>query len=126
MISVIIPTLNRSGLLDRTLLSLTQQTLPTQDYEILVIDNGSSDNTVNVVEQYQAKFDHLQYVLEKKPGLHAGRHRGLKESNGDILVFADDDIEALPTWLEGIQESFQDQNTGLVGGKNIPNYESNP
>jgi glycosyltransferase involved in cell wall biosynthesis len=126
MISVVIPTLNRSRLLGATLLSLTKQTFPTKDFEVLVIDNGSTDDTGNLVAQFQSHFPHLKYCIEKKAGLHEGRHRGLAESSGDILVFADDDIEALTTWLEGIHESFQNEKTGLVGGKNIPNYESEP
>jgi len=126
MISVIIPTLNRSDLLFTTLRSITKQSLPIDDFEILVIDNGSKDDTQKVVSNFQSSFRQLKYVQETNPGLHSGRHRGLAESKGDILVFADDDIEALPTWLEGIQESFENNDTGLVGGKNIPNYESQP
>jgi glycosyltransferase involved in cell wall biosynthesis len=58
--------------------------------------------------------------------LHIGRHRGLKESKSDILVYADDDIEAFPSWLEGIWESFQDADVVLVGGKNLPVWETEP
>jgi len=51
--------------------------------------------------------------------LHVGRHLGLKKAQGDILVFADDDIEAFPTWLEGIAEAFEDPQIALVGVKNL-------
>src|SRR5688572_28322760 len=101
MISVIIPTLNRSGLLQSTLSSLTKQTLPSNHFEILVIDNGSTDKTQDVVSGFRSSFRHVSYILESNPGLHVGRHRGLRESHGEILAFADDDIEALPTWLKG-------------------------
>ena len=51
---------------------------------------------------------------------------GLKFANSDILVYADDDIEAFPTWLEGIAEAFEDKDVVLVGGKNLPKFESEP
>lgn len=126
MISVVIPTLNRSDLLRLTLQSLTKQTLPASEFEVLVIDNGSTDDTKAVVSHFRYELPCVKYFQELRPGLHSGRHRGLAEAGGNILVFADDDIQALPTWLEGIQESFQNDDVGLVGGKNIPNYESVP
>lgn len=58
--------------------------------------------------------------------MHVGRHLGLKMAESDILVYADDDIEAFPTWLEAIAESFQDSGVVLVGGKNLPKWESDP
>lgn len=125
-ISVIIPTRNRCALLKKCLESLTNQSYSTDSFEVLVIDNGSTDDTRSVVHEFSLQIQHLRYSHVEKPGLHEGRHAGLKLSEGEILVFADDDIQALPTWLEGIQESFQNKEVGLVGGKNIPNYESDP
>jgi glucosyl-dolichyl phosphate glucuronosyltransferase len=126
MISVIIPTFNRASLLKLTLNSIVNQTLQQDEFEVLVIDNASTDSTKEVTLSFEKSFKHLRYIYEAAPGLHAGRHRGMKESRGEILVFADDDIDALPVWLEGIKESFQDASVGMVGGKNIPNYESEP
>lgn len=123
MISVIIPTLNRSKLLDKTLRSLTEQLINPNEFEVLVIDNGSTDDTPAVVSGFCQTLN-IRHILEPSPGLHEGRHRGLRESRGEILAYADDDIQALPTWLEGIAESFSDPKVGLVGGKNIPDYES--
>lgn len=125
MISVIIPTLNRAALLEKTLVSLTQQTIRETDFEVLVIDNGSTDSTADVVTKFSSHLN-IKCFLEKNPGLHEGRHRGVRESSGEILVYADDDIKALPSWIEGIAESFKEPKVGLVGGKNIPDYESPP
>lgn len=124
-ISVIIPTRNRSLLLQKTLESLTMQTFSMEKFEVIVIDNGSIDDTKAIVESFDGQLK-LQYHYDDRPGLHVGRHDGMKLSQSNLLAFADDDIEAFPTWLEGIYESFQDSNTVLVGGKNLPKYESQP
>lgn len=125
-LSVIIPTRNRAETLEKSLESITKQTFPHNYFEVIVVDNGSTDNTKEVINSFQPKIKNLRYFYEKTPGLHVGRHKGLKEAIADILVYADDDIEALPTWLEGIWEAFQDPVTVLVGGKNLPNFESEP
>jgi len=124
-LSVIIPTRNRVKLLKKTISSLLDQTMNKENYEILVIDNGSSDNTKNMVESFMDKIN-IKYFYDDNPGLHTGRHKGLEESKSDVLVYCDDDIEALPTWLEGIKESFEDKKVVLVGGKNLPEYEITP
>jgi glycosyltransferase involved in cell wall biosynthesis len=126
MISVIIPTFNRATLLEITLRSIAQQTLPFSAYEIIVIDNASTDNTKAITLSLANEIPNIRYIYEPAPGLHSGRHRGMKEAKGDILVYADDDIEPLPEWLASIQECFRDPQVAIVGGKNIPNYESPP
>jgi glycosyltransferase involved in cell wall biosynthesis len=125
-LSVIIPTRNRAGLLEKTLNSVISQTFPRSDFEVIIVDNGSTDNTKIVAENYKGQIKNIFYFYEESPGLHIGRHKGLKESKSDILVYADDDIEAFPAWLEGIWESFQDENVVLVGGKNLPLWETEP
>jgi glycosyltransferase involved in cell wall biosynthesis len=60
------------------------------------------------------------------PGLHVGRHRGLKEAMGDVLVYADDDIQATPTWLAAIAENFTDLDIAMVGGNNYPDFKVGP
>ncbi|WP_292490768.1 glycosyltransferase family 2 protein [Methanoculleus sp. 10] len=125
-LSVIIPTRNRSSLLEKAIQSLIAQTYSSDDFEVIIIDNGSTDGTKDIVESYKAKIPHLIYAYETSPGLHVGRHAGLRIARGDILVYADDDIEAFPTWLEGIAESFEDPSVALVGGNNLPRYETSP
>lgn len=125
-LSVIVPTRNRSGILKKMLDSMLDQTIGQEFFEVLVVDNASTDDTKQVVESYRDRILNLQCLYEQEPGLHRGRHRGLNAATAGILVYADDDIEAFPTWLEGIQESFADENVALVGGKNLPNYESKP
>ena len=126
-ISVIIPTKNRACELNITLDSIMKQNMAQVDFEVLVVDNGSTDNTVDIVNHYYGKIKNLRYFYEPMPGLHVGRHCGLKNAKTDILVFADDDIRAFPTWLTAIKETFeQNPDVVLVGGKNLPDYEVDP
>jgi len=125
-LSVIVPTFNRAKLLNNTLKSISNQIFDKEDFEVIVVDNGSTDNTKEVTAQFQNKINYLYYYYDATPGLHIGRHIGLKRAKSEILVYTDDDIEAFPTWLEAIWESFQDNEVVLVGGKNLPKYEVKP
>jgi glucosyl-dolichyl phosphate glucuronosyltransferase len=126
--SIIIPTINRSASVKITIDSLLGLNYSWQDYEILIVDNGSTDNTRAVAEAAIKSTPECQikYYFEPVPGLLSGRHRGALESRGDILVYVDDDIEADPYWLEAVAEAFEDPAVHLVGGKNLPKYECNP
>lgn len=126
LISVIIPTRNRATLLATALDSLTRQDLRLSAFEVLIIDNGSNDQTFSVAQTYVEKFPNFRYFQEQEPGLHAGRHKGMLEAYGNILVFADDDIEALPSWLETIHEVFADRTVAMLGGNNLPLFTISP
>ncbi|MCS7232047.1 MAG: glycosyltransferase family A protein [Elusimicrobiota bacterium] len=125
-ISVIIPTRNRARLLKNVFESLIFQTIKPELFEVIVVDNGSTDNTVDICEEYRKKFKNFTYIREGRPGLHMGRHAGLKNAKAEILTFADDDIEAFPTWLEAILDSFGNKEVVLVGGKCLPKFECEP
>ena len=126
-LSVIIPTRNRSEYLEQALSSITSQTLSQELFEVIVIDNGSTDDTKEKTYRFKDRIKHLNYIFESREGLHFGRHAGLFAAKGDILVYADDDIIAFDTWLESIMETFdQDKMIGLVGGKNLPKFEAKP
>lgn len=125
-LSVVIPTRNHAELLDRTLASLASQQYPCELFEVLVIDNGSSDSTPAVCEGWAARFKSFRRVFEPEPGLHVGRNLGMTLAREAILVYADDDIQADPEWLQSIAKAFEDPAVGLVGGNNLPDYESAP
>jgi len=125
-LSVTIPTRNRARYLEKALQSISEQTLPQDLFEVIVVDNGSKDNTKKVVESFVGKIKNLIYIYDETPGLHVGRHRGLLAARTELLVYGDDDIVAMPTWLEGVLESFNDEQVVLVGGKNIPLFEIQP
>ncbi|QIL21423.1 glycosyltransferase family 2 protein [Thermomonas sp. HDW16] len=124
-LSVIIPTRNRAGVLDACLSSIAEQSLATSEFEVIVVDNGSTDETPHVVERHHASLQ-LRCVHAPEPGLHVGRHEGLREARGDVLAFADDDIVAEPAWLATVVERFRDPSVALVGGNNLPLFEHAP
>ena len=123
-ISVVIPTRNRDKYLDNTLNSLVNQTLDQECYEVIVIDNGSSDRTRAICRKYSKKIKNFKYRYDKRPGLHVGRNRGFLESRSDIILYADDDVIGSRTWLQGIIDGFVDDSVALVGGNVYPRFES--
>ncbi len=126
-ISVIIPTFNRAEFLAQTIESVLNQTIPQSEYEIIIVDNNSSDNTKFVIENLNRKHgNRIRYVFEPESGLVYGRHAGAREAMGEILVFADDDIIVSEGWLVAIKDSFSDPGVALVGGKITPSWEGAP
>lgn len=125
LLSVILPTRDRAPLLDDCLASLATQSLSAHLFEVLVIDNGSSDATKGVARRHANQLP-LRYLFEPEVGLHAARHAGLRAAQADILVFGDDDIVADPDWLLSIESAFRETDVALVGGNNRPLFENPP
>lgn len=127
MISIIVPTCNRAKSLSFAINSFCLQNYPVEQFEIIIVDNDSTDNTKEVVDKaITVNTHHIRYIYEPEPGLLSGRHRGALEAKGEILTFVDDDIEADINWLKAIKESFDDLTVQLVGGRNLPKYEVEP
>lgn len=99
-VSVLVPTYNRANVIGRSIDSVLAQTF--SDYEIIIVDDGSSDNTEDVVRQYVNKMpDRIKYVrLNKNNGAAAARNAGAKQATGYYLAFLDDDDEWHPDKLE--------------------------
>src|SRR5579864_2159978 len=97
-ISVVVPTYNRARSVMRTIVSLTEQTLPPM--EIVVIDNGSTDDTGDVVRDLARGVRRLRHIVEPRLGVSRARNRGAGEASGELVAFLDDDAVAAPEWLE--------------------------
>jgi glycosyltransferase involved in cell wall biosynthesis len=123
-LSAIIPTRNRDRYLINAVESLLAQTLENDAYEILVIDNASSDGTMQkVASLIESNINRIRYFYAEEPGLHVCRHLAARKAKGEIVTFTDDDIIAYDGWLEAIVGRFQDSNIALVGGKILPKWE---
>ena len=94
LVSVIIPTYNRASVLQRAIRSVLAQTF--RDFELIVVDDGSSDSTTDLLESFDGK---LKAVVQKNHGVSAARNLGIKRSTGALLAFLDSDDEWLPEKL---------------------------
>jgi len=128
-VSIIIPTFNRADQLNRTLFSLLELKTDRNLFEIIVVDNGSTDNTKEIVDSYIElnKNTTIKYFYDAIPGLLTGRHRGAQEAIGDILTFIDDDVHVSSKWLDTIIEVMTERTfISFLTGPNLPLYESYP
>jgi len=122
-VTVAIPTYNRADFLRQTLAGIAQQQFPRDHFEILVIDNNSTDHTRTVVEEFAGSHPAPRYLRETEQGLDYARNRAIAEARGEIIVFGDDDILVQPDWLAQMAVPLMAdgaQRIGAVGGEVIP------
>ncbi len=112
--SVIVPTHNREKSLKECILALLNQSF--DDYEIIIVDDGSSDGTPQMIKGLQKEHKNLRYLRQKNMGPGIARNNGVKNARGKIVVFTDDDCIAERTWLKEMVDSFKKENIGVVGG----------
>jgi glycosyltransferase involved in cell wall biosynthesis len=125
-ISAVVCTRNRCAYLRKCLAALQRQTLPSRRYEIVVVDNGSTDDTRAVVRSFCETNQNIRYLHEERPGLSVARNVGIRNSSADCIAFTDDDAEPDPTWLERMLVRFQEHSDdlGIVGGDVVPIWEA--
>ena len=128
LVSLIVPTYNRADDLKNALASFLNQSLNKKFYEIIVVDNNSSDHTRFVVDDINRLHSSgIRYIFECRQGLHNARNIGASSALGEIIIFGDDDIKASYFWLETIWNEFKfNSSTGIVGGKILPEWEGSP
>lgn len=90
-LSVVIPTHNRPGTLRNTLAALGEQTLPTSDFEVIVVDDGSDESYRREIRSLRDSFE-FDLIEKEQGGLASARNRGADQAKGDILHFLDDDV----------------------------------
>jgi glucosyl-dolichyl phosphate glucuronosyltransferase len=115
-------------MLARALQSVAEAASPDDLVEVIVVDNGSTDETPDVCAAIRARFPRhpWRYCYDEIPGLLTGRHRGAAEAQGDLLCYLDDDVLLGPRWPSAVKEAFRDPNVALVGGPSSPLYEARP
>ena len=112
-ISVIIPTYNSQNLIPGCLQALKQQTIPRDQFEIIVVDDGSIDKTLEIVKS----FEGVRCVSIPHGGPAAARNAGAREALGEIIAFTDSDCVPAPHWLEKITAPFE--NKDVIGAKGV-------
>jgi glucosyl-dolichyl phosphate glucuronosyltransferase len=127
-ISIIIPTRNRAGALLQAMTSIAAVVAIRDAVEIIVVDNGSIDDTAKICCEITDRFPehNWRYFYDEMPGLLTGRHLGARVAQGEVLAFLDDDVLLAPSWLEALTDAFRDPEVMLVGGPVWPHYEVEP
>ena len=127
MLSIIICTYNRDKYIYNVLKSIAENDFSRTGYEIVLVNNNSTDNTESECQRFQQDFPDIgfHYCVERNQGLSYARNRGIQESKGDILIYVDDDALVNKEYLQTYADFFA-KNLGIAaaGGPIIPQYET--
>lgn len=126
LFSVVICSYNRLDHLLASVESALKQTLPTDSYEVIVVDNASTDGTAEAIQALVKQNANLRYIYETRLGLATARNTGWQAAQGTYVAFLDDDAKAETNWLETAQGLIERNPTNLrcVGGPIHPFYTS--
>ena len=128
--TVLIATFNRAALLDDTLRSIRSLLVSKgRRWEVIVVDNNSSDNTRAVVERQARDFPvRLRYLFEARQGRSSALNAGIKAAAGEVIAFTDDDVLVAPGWLDAACDELTggDASVGYAGGPIRPIWEVPP
>ncbi len=125
MISVVIPAYNEEKFLPACLDSLAAQKT-SREFEVIVVDNNSTDKTGEIARSYKTKILNLKVVLESKKGRGQARSTGFKHASGDLIFSTDADTILPSNWIESIAGVFE-ENPGIaavVGSWRIEDYST--
>ena len=120
-LSVVLTTYNRASYLKKALISLAGQNLSNDEYEVIVIDDGSSDNTRDIVRTIDPIMP-MKYAYQQNSGLASAKNHGLFLSNGDIVLFLDDDDISDPNLIEqhlSAHKANPDPTVSILGKTNL-------
>ena len=127
--SIIFCTYNREKYIFNAIESIALQNYPRDKYEIVLVNNNSTDQTEELCKAFQEKYPdiHFNYCIEKQQGLSYARNRGIQESKGELLVYVDDDARVFPDYLKAYNDFFEAYpSEWIAGGPIIPQYEVEP
>jgi glycosyltransferase AglI len=116
MLSVVIPVYNDPKGIRMTLETLVEQTYPTDEYEILAVDNGSTDGTPEVVRAFAGFYDHVDLLIEDEiQGSYAARNEGIRHAQGEVISFIDADVTVEEAWAKSVVDSFESYGWDYMG-----------
>jgi glycosyltransferase involved in cell wall biosynthesis len=127
-VTVVLCTCNRCSSLPTALDSVAAQLLPDSViWEVVVVDNNSTDQTREVAEGYCCRYPgRFRYVFEAQQGLSRARNAGIRAARGEIIAFIDDDVIAEPTWLKYLTASLHNAKWAGAGGRIVPPQDFTP
>jgi glycosyltransferase involved in cell wall biosynthesis len=124
-VSVVLCTFNRSALLADAVSALLRQA-DAPPYEVIVVDNNSTDDTRQVAEQFTGD-SRVRYVREPAQGVSHARNLGAAIASAEILAFTDDDVRVGPLWIQSIARAFGEHpDVDMIGGKVEPEWQAEP
>ena len=126
-VSVVLSTFNRADFLSPAIDRLLDQN-SSPHYELIVVDNNSTDGTRALIEGRQAQGDmRLRYVFEPQQGLSHARNAGIKAARAEIVAFTDDDVRVADDWVKVIHDTFEAHpDVDCLGGRTLPIWPSAP
>ena len=113
VVSIIVPALNAEDTIDDCITSLIGQDFHKDKYEIIIIDNGSTDNTLKLLRKYKGK---IKLLCEPNIGSYYARNRGIRKASGEIILFTDSDCIAKKDWINQIIKNFNGKKIIVVSG----------
>lgn len=127
-LSVVMSTFNRGELLDDAVRSvLDQDEASTPPFELIVVDNNSTDRTPDIVGRFTAVDGRVRYVFEPQQGLSHARNTGVRHARAPLIAFTDDDVRVAPDWVAAIVRAFREHpGSDVVGGRVLPLWPSPP
>jgi glycosyltransferase involved in cell wall biosynthesis len=105
--SIIIPTYNRAHLISKAIESVIEQTF--QNWELIIVDDGSTDNTQELIASYQEKDTRIQYIFQENAERSAARNKGIEQAQGQYICFLDSDDYYLKDRLKGLVDYIQNE-----------------
>ena len=127
-ITAVLCTFNRCQSLAVALESISVQVVPNSvEWEILVVDNNSTDRTREVVEDFSRRYPgRFRYLFEPEPGKSRALNAGIREAQGEILAFTDDDVIVERTWLDNLTSPLRSGEWAGSGGRILPPADFSP
>lgn len=124
MVSVILPVYNRGKYIKRCLDSLLNQTY--SDYEVIIVDDGSTDETPGICDEYQRSNKKIKVIHSQNKGPAAARNLGMDAAQGDLIMFSDSDDTAEPQWIQKLSECMSNPQVLIAASSYYNRSNQNP